>query len=336
VRRLTGVAAPLARICATASRSAATLEAVQSANQSREDVGREGATGGLEPSRGRFYSARRAAIERVLRIAYRGDWPARVWGQLPGRTRVRVEHHTLAVRAPGRTPLRLAFASDLHIGPTTPVALLERAFDAMAAARPDVLALGGDYVFLEATPARAELLARLVARVPAAVKIAVLGNHDLWTHHARLEAALRRACVSVLVNDAVQLRDTALGAAHDDVALVGLDDPWTGAPDRAATLAAAGSAAVRLAICHAPEGTTHLAGEVALMLCGHTHGGHVALPGGTPILVPGPLGRRYSSGVFDVRGTTLIVSRGLGGIELPLRSYAPPDVRIVDVVARPR
>lgn len=55
-----------------------------------------------------------------------------------------------------------------------------------------------------------------------------------------------------------------------------------------------------------------------------------------PILVPGPLGRRYSSGVFDVRGTTLIVSRGLGGIELPLRSYAPPDVRIVDVVARPR
>lgn len=287
-----------------------------------------------EPSRGRFYSARRGVIERVLRVAYRGDWPARVWGRLPGRTRVRVEHHALAVREPGRAPLRLAFASDLHIGPTTPVALLERAFDALAAAKPDVLALGGDYVFLEATRERAALLGSLVARVPAAVKVAVLGNHDLWTHHRRLEEVLARAGVSVLVNDAVRLRDTALGAAHDDVALVGLDDPWTGLPDGGAALAAAGDAPVRLAVCHAPEGTTHLAGEVALLLCGHTHGGHVALPGGRPLIVPGPLGRRYSSGVFEVRGTTLIVSRGLGGIELPLRSFAPPDVRLIDVVAR--
>jgi predicted MPP superfamily phosphohydrolase len=284
--------------------------------------------------RGHFYSARRSAIERVLRVAYRGDWPARVWGRLPGRTRVRVEHHVLAVRDAGRAPLRVAFASDLHIGPTTPVALLERAFDAMAAARPDVLALGGDYVFLEATLERAALLGRLVARVPAAVKVAVLGNHDLWTHHRTLEESLERAGVSVLVNGAVRLCDTELGAAHGDVALVGLDDPWTGVPDRAAALAAAGDAPVRLGICHAPEGTTHLAGEVALLLCGHTHGGHLALPGGTPLIVPGPLGRTYSSGVFHVRGTTLIVSRGLGGIELPLRSFAPPDVRIVDVIPR--
>lgn len=283
--------------------------------------------------RGRFYSPRRAAIERVLRVAYRGDWPARVWGRLPGRTRVRVEHHELAVRQAGRARLRVAFASDLHIGPTTPVALLERAFDAMAEARPDVLALGGDYVFLEATHERASLLASLVARVPAAVKVAVLGNHDLWTHHARLEAALARAGVCVLVNEAVRLRETVLGGLHGDVALVGLDNPWTGAPDAPAALAAAGDSPVKLAICHAPEGTTHLAGRVALLLCGHTHGGHVALPGGTPIVVPGPLGRAYSSGVFEVRGTTLIVSRGLGGIEVPLRSYAPPDVRIVDVVS---
>lgn len=287
-----------------------------------------------EPSRGRFYSPRRAAIERILRVAYRGDWPARVWGRLPGRTRVRVEHHELAVREPGRAPLRVAFASDLHIGPTTPVALLERAFDGMAAAKPDVLALGGDYVFLEATHERAALLGQLIARVPAAVKVAVLGNHDLWTHHGRLEEALARSGVRVLVNDAVRLRETALGVLHDDVAVVGLDDPWTGMPDGPAALLAAGDAPVKLAICHAPEGTMHLAGDVALLLCGHTHGGHVALPGGRPIIVPGPLGRAYASGLFDVRGTTLIVSRGLGGIEVPLRSYAPPDVRIVDLVAR--
>ena len=314
---------PLARIRVTRPQVRATFDAMGLA---------AAVTTEPETSRGHFYSRRRAAVERVLRVAYRGDWPARVWGRLPGRTRVRVEHHELVALERGRKPLRIAFASDLHIGPTTPVALLERAFDAMAAAKPDVLALGGDYVFLEATHARAALLAALVARVPAPVKVAVLGNHDLWTFHGRLEDALARAGVTVLVNDALRLRETVLCAEHDDIALVGLDDPWTGVPDGPRALEAARGAAVKLGICHAPEGTTLLAGEVALLLCGHTHGGHIALPGGRPIIVPGPLGRRYPSGVFDVRGTTLIVSRGLGGIELPLRSYAPPDVRIIDVL----
>ena len=35
-----------------------------------------------------------------------------------------------------------------------------------------------------------------------------------------------------------------------------------------------------------------------------------------------------------VDGTTLIVSRGLGGIEVPFRAFAPPDVLIVDLQRR--
>ena len=52
------------------------------------------------------------------------------------------------------TPLTIAFASDLHLGPTTSARTLERAFEMLAEARADVLALGGDYVFLEATAAK--------------------------------------------------------------------------------------------------------------------------------------------------------------------------------------
>ncbi len=157
----------------------------------------------------------------------------------------------------------------------------------------------------------------------APTKIAVLGNHDLWTDNTMLEQALADAGTTVLVNGALRLP-----APHDDVALVGIDEPWTGQPDAARAFAQAGDAAVRIAVAHAPEAIPHVAGRGAqLMLCGHTHGGQVALPSG-PVVVHGPLGRRFPSGLRDVAGMKLFVSRGLGNVDLPLRAYASPDVSL--------
>jgi len=275
--------------------------------------------------RGRNYSPLRGLTESALRLLYMGGWPGALWGRLPGATDVVVLRDTLAI--PGlERPLRLAFASDLHIGPTTPPALLERAFDALAEASPDLLVLGGDYVFLEATARTAETLRGLVARVPAATKVAVLGNHDLWTHHALLEEALWEAGAQVLINRAVRLPDP-----HGEVAVLGLDEPWTGQPD--AELALVGvDADVRLAVVHAPEGLHHLEDRgIALLLCGHTHGGQVALPGPRPLIVPGPTSRRYPYGRHELSGLTLYVSRGLGGIEVPVRAWAPPDVLLLEL-----
>ena len=274
--------------------------------------------------RGLHYSPLRGLVENALRLAYAGGWPGAVWGSLPGRTEVQVWRETLAIDGL-RAPLRLAFASDLHIGPTTPPALLERAFALLAEARPDLLVLGGDYVFLDATPARAETLRRLVASVPAALKVAVLGNHDLWTRHELLEAALEQAGARVLVNQAV-----TLPAPHDDVAILGLDEPWTGRPDADRALAEVPEARVRLAVAHAPEGLHPLEGRgVSVLLCGHTHGGQLALPGPRPLVVPGPTSRRHPFGRHTLGELSLYVSRGLGGIEVPMRSWAPPDVLLL-------
>ncbi|HEY0251221.1 MAG TPA: hypothetical protein VGC41_06820, partial [Kofleriaceae bacterium] len=66
-----------------------------------------------------------------------------------------------------------------------------------------------------------------------------------------------------------------------------------------------------------------------LAMCGHTHGGHVALPGGIPILVPGPASRRYAHGRYELEGKTLIVSRGVGSTEVAPRWNADPDILLV-------
>jgi predicted MPP superfamily phosphohydrolase len=270
----------------------------------------------------------RHAVEWTLHNAYRGHWPARLVRALGLQRRVQVRHHRIAVaRWPNDVrPLRIAFISDLHAGPTTHPSLLDEAFAHLAAADADLVLLGGDYVFLFAE--YIDEIASRLRQIKAPLGIhAVMGNHDLWADDAAIARALESAGARVLVNEHV-----SLPAPFAHVALIGLDDPWTGTPPTLPLLPP-DDERVRVVLAHAPEVMLHLRHEpFDLALCGHTHGGHVALPGEVPILVPGPLSRRYAHGRHDVGdGRTLIVSRGIGGTEVALRTFADPDILIVEL-----
>lgn len=277
--------------------------------------------------RGANYTRARHVVEWTLANVYRRDWPARIVRTLGMQRRVGIREHRVATpRWPIDTrPLRIAFVSDLHAGPTTHATVLDDAFAALASARADVLLLGGDYVFLTAD--RIGEVSRRLARLPPPPfgVFAVMGNHDLWADDAAIAAALSRAGARVLINERV-----VLPAPFGHVALVGLDDPWTGVRAQPPFLE---DDRVRVLLVHAPEAMLYL-GEAAfdLALCGHTHGGHVALPGGVPIVVPGPASRRFAHGRFDLAGDrTLIVSRGVGSTEVALRLNADPDILVVEL-----
>lgn len=280
--------------------------------------------------RGAKYSRARHLVEATLHAAYRGRWPARLVGALGLLPPVRVRHHRVSTpRWPASVrSLRIAFASDLHAGPTTHPRLLDDAFAALAAAAPDVVLLGGDYVFLYADYISA-IEERLRLLHPPLGSYAVMGNHDLWADDAAITAALERGGARVLVNEHVELP-----APFDHVTLAGLDDPWTGERP-ALPLFDDDGERVRVVLVHAPEAMLYLQEQpFELAVCGHTHGGHVALPGEVPILVPGPLSRRYAHGRYDLsHGRTLIVSRGVGSTEVALRLNADPDILVVELGA---
>jgi len=222
----------------------------------------------------------------------------------------------------GLTPIRVAFVSDLHAGPTTHPSLFDEAFAQLAAAGADLVLLGGDYVFLHAH--YIEEISRRLRGLRAPLGIyAVMGNHDLWADDAAIARALEQGGARVLVNERVEV-------AHG-VALFGMDDPWTGTPPPARLFEDDDRA--RILLVHAPEAMMLLGDQpFDVAICGHTHGGHVALPGAVPILVPGPLSRRYAHGRHDVgAGRTLIVSRGIGSSEVALRTFADPDIVVVDL-----
>ena len=280
--------------------------------------------------RGRGYSLGRGLLESFLEAAYWGDWPARLWNVLPASREVLVTRHSLTLPA-GDGPLcRVVFISDIHVGPTTPLALLQRVFELIRAERPDVLLLGGDYVYLEAEPRRMEVLGSLVRSVGAPVALAVLGNHDLWTRDGAVVEALSNAGARVLVNEAF-----VFPAPWEDVVVVGVDDPWTGRRDPEAVARGLEAQPFRIVLCHSPDGLGFLTRlKFDLFLAGHTHGGQIATPWGPIVLPHGRMCRAYPSGLARFESGLVYVSRGIGTVELPVRTFSPPDILVLEL-ARP-
>ncbi|MDF1503239.1 metallophosphoesterase [Roseisolibacter sp. H3M3-2] len=272
---------------------------------------------------------------RVLQLAlarlYGGGWPAvlaRGLGLQPD-PRLRALTLRLPGRAPGAPPLRVGFAADFHAGPTTHPAVLERACGALAAAAPDVLLLAGDFVELHAR--HVDRLAPLLAAIPAPLgRYAVLGNHDLMGDDAYVAERLRAAGVELLTN-----RAAPLPPPHDDVWLCGLDDPTRGVAR--ADCALDGVPGTRVVLMHSPDGLLTIgARPFDVALCGHTHGGQVALPDGTPLVVPeGALSRRFARGLHRLGPDgrrALLVSRGVGCSTIPVRLFARAEVHLCTLV----
>lgn len=72
------------------------------------------------------------------------------------------------------------------------------------------------------------------------------------------------------------------------------------------------------------------AAAAIVAFCGHTHGGQVATPSGWPIVLPHGAGARdlARGGVFERNGGQLLVSRGVGLSDVPVRLFAPSEVHL--------
>ena len=146
-----------------------------------------------------------------------------------------------------------------------------------------------------------------MARVRAALDgpvYAVLGNHDWIETVPPMEAA----GIRFLLNEGVRLERG--GAA---LWLAGVDDPhFYEADNLEKAVAGVGRDETVVLLCHTPELFRQAAfGGVDLMLCGHTHGGQLCLPGGRAVLT-------------NARAPRLRRVRRVCPLQLPARTGAPP------------
>jgi hypothetical protein len=103
----------------------------------------------------------------------------------------------------------------------------------------------------------------------------VLGNHDHWEDPGAVTAQLESQGIQVLTN-----RHVAVRKGKTRLALVGIDDLWSGSPDWQAAFRDMPSGVPVLLMSHNPDAALRPEGQRAnLIVSGHTHGGQVWMPG---------------------------------------------------------
>ena len=230
---------------------------------------------------------------------------------------------------PGLAGLRIGFVTDTHVGPFITPDDLKRATDLIAAEKPDLILLGGDYVSESAryTAGAVDVIRLLVEAAPLG-GYAVLGNHDLSVSSTRVREALLAAGIPVLRNDA-----TSIAVGGEELWIAGIDETLLGNPRPAETFAQVPSGAAALALWHEPQFAEEAAERGAfLQLSGHTHGGQIRVPGVGPIGLP-VHGKRYVTGLEHVGKMAIYTARGVGVYRPPLRFNCPPEVTLVTLTA---
>ncbi|MCE5238978.1 metallophosphoesterase [bacterium] len=247
---------------------------------------------------------------------------------LPAQEAQRLQITTPVVRVPGLPPefagLRLALLADIHRGPFMSERRVVRLVHRTNEQKPDVVALGGDYVHRNRKyiPSVWKDLGGLHA--PLGV-YAVLGNHDHWEGAELTAKAMAHAHITNLTNRSVRLQ-----RGKHSLVIAGLDDPWAGRPDLPAALAGVGPREVAIVICHNPDYVEQAHDpRVKLWLTGHTHGGQVCLPGGRPLVNISRCG--YVSGLRQLQGTQVYTTRGVGTVAPPVRWNCPAELPVIEL-----
>ncbi len=273
------------------------------------------------PGRG---PTRRQVIEGAGCVAILGATGSTLgWGALRGRFDFRLEEVPVRIQGLPRAldGYVVAQVSDIHAGLHVGERILDDGLELVRRAKADLLVATGDLVDFD--PSFAPLVARkLAGAAPRDGVVAILGNHDHYAGPAAVLRALRAGGITTLVNEGRVIRPADGGG----FALLGVEDLWARrggrkGPDLDRALAAVPEHLPRILLSHQPWTVDEWAGRVALQLSGHTHGGQI-----NPVVRPADLFFPYVAGMYEVKGTSLYVNRGIGTVGPPARVGAPPEV----------
>lgn len=241
------------------------------------------------------------------------------------------DYNLQAPEVPACTVVQL---SDLHSKPS------KRILKETAAQKPDIICITGDFIN-DKNRRRRQMLAYGKALTQLAPVVYIPGNHE-----RRLEDFDRLM---------QQLADIGFHVLQDktetikNISFLGLDENQASfeayRQRKAGTFTYRNSAPLfqqladcpgyKIVLSHFPENFAAVAEnnysqyDFDLQLSGHAHGGQWILPGIGPVFSPGQgLRPKYAKGSFGHR-PRLIVSRGIGNAEFPLRLFNHPEIVVL-------
>lgn len=237
-----------------------------------------------------------------------------------------VRELSIHIHKPLNNPLRIAVASDLHLGRLFGNKAIERLHTMLSKYQADILLMPGD-IMDDNTQAfntynMKDSLAKLVASLPYGV-YATLGNHDLYGHEQPISDSLRAAGVQLLNDEA-----THFNHQGEVIWLMGRFDNHK--RQRVATtelLAQVNSAEPVVLLDHRPSAIIeHSQLPIDLQVSGHTHNGQI-FPANFIVSAINRLGYGYEA----IGKGHFVVSSGYGFWGIPFRLGSRSEIWIINL-----
>ena len=235
---------------------------------------------------------------------------------------IRVQNNTLSIPGlpeafDGFTVLHI---SDLHLDMAADA--VDTLIRSVQDLQYDLCVLTGDYRARTSGPFEATLqgMQQIRSRLKDPV-YGVLGNHD----SIRMVPGLEAMGIRMLLNESATIeREGAV------VHLSGIDDAHYYRVDNIAKAArAVPRDGISVLLSHTPEIYRQAANaQFNVLLCGHTHGGQICLPGGYPLTLDARCPRNIGAGTWSYGNMIGYTSVGSGTSIVDARLNCPPEVTL--------
>lgn len=235
---------------------------------------------------------------------------------------------------------RIAHVSDIHYNIAAGRKFLSRVVERTNALDPDMVALTGDFITHNPRNLHACMGVLGGLRAPDGCWV-VRGNHDYRVSMEEMREACGRVGFEILENEhrvVMPSRHRWFEKQHlhagngyaEGITVAGVGDLWEGECRPALALDGADPARPAILLAHHGQAAEILppGRRVDLVLSGHTHGGQVR-PMGRSFRMLNSGSDKYVSGLVNVNGTIVYISRGVGTSALRFRWNCLPEVALI-------
>ncbi len=210
---------------------------------------------------------------------------------------------------------KVVVASDLHIDMATPLWQIKQVVDLINKQNPDYILLVGDII--DDTPDKLDNKLEELKKLKAKKVYISFGNHEHYNHYAAWMIKFVKLGFEVLYNTGEPIADTGLFVS-------GVPDMYSVKPNFEKASYYAKDDDYKILMSHSPALAKELKkGQFDLTLSGHTHGGQIY-----PFHYIVKSANDFISGMYDVNGNKLYITRGAGYWGPPMRLFAPSDITV--------
>ena len=203
---------------------------------------------------------------------------------------------------------------------------------------PDIIVITGDII--DSYDTNVQISADFINGISKIAPVYyVTGNHEsrILDDYVSLKTQMQTAGIHVLENEFITISN-----GNDKINIIGMNDPsfdflkLTGSTDEEIVATNLNGLTedlkgYNILLSHRPELIDIYASfNINLVFSGHAHGGQIRIPFIGGIIAPNQgLFPIYTSGLYEVKNTKMVVSRGLGNSAFPIRINNRPEIVVV-------